>query len=513
MKLGNQTTSDKQVGNSAKAKRSLLTFTNQTIQSILPFSTEIACRKNDPLKLHGGEQRSIYYVHKGAIEVSYTDKGTKITVALIGAGQFFGEIGFFDGGSRVRDIKAMQDSNIRVFNEDALLDLQEHDPVLYGNFISYLAQSICKKFRRVLEEREPLSNYAASLSTRRRSRNYTESQPIQKTLLQSDEWRLINHHVEKIKSRFFDLSYALQKDSTPEISEDHRAECYSILSSFSDNLGNFKDILKHPEDENVLWGYLFKEAFPFIMRSRFAERAYYKPKGYAGDFLMMEHIYLNQPEGDGKIGKLVDAWLLQRPGTKAIRGRRKLLSGQLETISRQRLEQGETIQIMNLACGPNRELFDFLSNCDYSSKIEALCVDIDSEALQYTNQHVNTFPHMASIRFMNENLVKWALGKVSQNIGMQDIIYSAGLSDYLDRKLFQALVSRCHEHLKPGGQLVIGNFAPFDDQLFMDHILQWELIYRTEDELKELFIDTPFGKNVRIISEQEQVNLFAVATK
>ena len=131
----------------SKPKRSLLAFTNKTIRSILPFSTEIFCRKNDPLELHGEEQRSIYYVLKGAIEVSYTDKGTKITVALIGAGQFFGEIGFFDGGSRVRDIKAIQDSNIRVFSENSLLDLQEQDPVLYGNFISYLARSICKKFR------------------------------------------------------------------------------------------------------------------------------------------------------------------------------------------------------------------------------------------------------------------------------------------------------------------------------------------------------------------------------
>ena len=59
--------------------------------------------------------------------------------------------------------------------------------------------------------------------------------------------------------------------------------------------------------EEVMWGYVFKEIFPYFMRSRFAERAYFKPKGYAGDFLMMEHIYADTPKGEGKLGEIVDA--------------------------------------------------------------------------------------------------------------------------------------------------------------------------------------------------------------
>jgi len=40
--------------------------------------------------------KTFYYVAKGTVEVSYTDQNdTRITVALIGEGEFFGEIGFF----------------------------------------------------------------------------------------------------------------------------------------------------------------------------------------------------------------------------------------------------------------------------------------------------------------------------------------------------------------------------------------------------------------------------------
>ena len=84
---------------------------------------------------------------------------------------------------------------------------------------------------------------------------------------------------------------------------------------------------------------------------------------------------------------------------------------------------------------------------DAGQRVTALCVDIDSEALRHTNQHVNIFPHRASVRLMSENVIKWAIGRVRHHIEPQDIIYSSGLCDYLDPRLFRALICRCHEHL------------------------------------------------------------------
>jgi hypothetical protein len=60
---------------------------------------------------------------------------------------------------------------------------------------------------------------------------------------------------------------------------------------------------------------------------------------------------------------------------------------------------------------------------------------------------------------------------------------------------------------------LLGNFNHYPDSLFLDKLLKWELIYRTEEDLQELFTPTPFGDKVTIIAEPNQVNLFAVATK
>ena len=169
---------------------------------------------------------------------------------------------------------------------------------------------------------------------------------------------------------------------------------------------------------------------------------------------------------------------------------------------------------MNLACGSNRELFDFLADCPYTEQIAAVCVDADPRALEYTHRHVDTFPHRASVKLMTDNVVRWALGRVRHNFGLHDVIYSAGLTDYLDDRICVSLINRSYDCLVEGGTLIIGNFGhENDNRAFLDHILQWRLIHRSSEELLDVFSRTRFGAHVEILAEENGVNLFAVATK
>ncbi len=484
------------------------------LDSVLVFANIRHFSVGEPILSPENPTNAFYYLVSGTVEVSYTDRvDTRITVALIGEGEFFGEIGYFDGESRVRNIQATDKARVGIFDDGVMAKLQTANPGIFVDFLLFLTQAICGKFRRIAGEREPIAGYADSLSTRHSSR-YTEAKPLPSILINSSQWHNISSRMEAFKTELFNLSHTLQK-AEAEGKQDPESEtrCHAVLAELNTSLPEFAQTMAGTNYEGVMWGYVFKEIFPYFMRSHFAERAYFKPKGYAGDFLMMEHIYANIPKGEGKLGEIIDAFCLQRPGSLAIRGRRILLKEQLMQRSAAIHAQGKTTRIMNLACGPNRELFDFLADCDYSETIEALCVDIDSEALQYTNQYVNIFPHRASIRLMSENVIKWALGRAKHHIEPLDIIYSAGLCDYLDPRLFRALITRCHDQLKPGGTLLLGNFTFYPDSLFLDKLLKWELIYRTEDDLREIFAPTPFGDNIEILVEQSGVNLFAMAIK
>ncbi|WDP92024.1 MAG: cyclic nucleotide-binding domain-containing protein [Desulfobacter sp.] len=483
---------------------------NQTADRILPYFKSIQCSSNSEIVIGGDKASALYYLKTGAVEVSYRSQNTKIVVALIGEGNFFGEIGFFDDISRVRDIRATIPSEILVLEKQEMDRIQDEDPVLFGSFMVFLAQRICNKFRRILSERDPLASYAESLSTGQRKMG--ESKPLPDEFFKTREGRQIKSSVDEFKSRMFDLSYEIQKHYREEIPEESREEGYRCLDNLHEWLRSNGPSMEQSPNADTVWSYIFKEVFPYFMRSRYLERAYFKPKGYAGDCNMIEMIYANKANGDGKIGLLIDQWCLESASCRAVRGRRRLLGRYLKTFCDEKQMQGEPIRIMPLACGPSRELCDFLDQCEYRTKIEVLCVDIDPEALEMSAKNLDTVGRDCDIRFMNENLIKWAIGSTDQDFGKKDIIYSAGLLDYLDDGLFSSFVTRCHQQLRPGGRLIVGNFAAGPDRIFMDHIIDWKLICRDKSDFHRLFAETPFGPDITVVGEEEGINLFAVAT-
>ena len=150
-----------------------------TIRAVLPFAEPFFCRANENVLRHGSESRCFFYVERGTVEVSYSEQGTKILVSLIGAGNFFGEIGFFDGTSRVRDIRAPEEAVILRFDPETLSRIEKERPSLYGQFLTVIIRKVCTKFRGILEEQAPLNAYGASLAAGRRSFSMPKALPEQ----------------------------------------------------------------------------------------------------------------------------------------------------------------------------------------------------------------------------------------------------------------------------------------------------------------------------------------------
>jgi extracellular factor (EF) 3-hydroxypalmitic acid methyl ester biosynthesis protein len=63
--------------------------------------------------------------------------------------------------------------------------------------------------------------------------------------------------------------------------------------------------------------------------------------------------------------------------------------------------------------------------------------------------------------------------------------------------------------------VIIGNVVPSNPtRVFMDHVLEWVLIHRSEDELRSLFGHSRFGTApVRFRLEPAGVDLFAFCQK
>ena len=101
-----------------------------------------------------------------------------------------------------------------------------------------------------------------------------------------------------------------------------------------------------------------------------------KPHGYAGDFEIIDRIYLRHITDDPSL-KSWDTYYHQQSATKAVRNRKdyfhKLLDKQKETR--------EASRILNVGSGPARCVFEWLG-ANATAQVAFECIDIDENAVR-----------------------------------------------------------------------------------------------------------------------------------
>jgi len=86
-----------------------------------------------------------------------------------------------------------------------------------------------------------------------------------------------------------------------------------------------------------------------------------------------------------------------------------------------------------------------------------------------------------------------------------DLVYAAGLYDYLPTSVTQKLTRALFDALQPGGSLLIGNFLPdIATAGFMEAVMDWWLIYRSQAELLQLTAGLPERQlgHIRVFTDE-----------
>jgi len=251
----------------------------------------------------------------------------------------------------------------------------------------------------------------------------------------------------------------------------------------------------------------------YFLYGEFIKWSYEKPFGYAGDFKIIDDIYQNNPRTIG-FDRLWDNYFQQLSATKAIRERKeaikKVISGYIKN------NKGRKIRIMNLASGPAREIKDLLVSDlpDTFAQVEFDCYDIDVRSIEYAKKLVNS-PH--KVNFIQKNAIRLALkNDIRREINSTyDLIYSLGLFDYLDERPASRLVSNLRNILNPDGIMVIANVADKynnSSSAWMEWVADWNLIYRSKDEFKKIFLDAGFSSaELKLVLQHNKVVQYCFA--
>lgn len=239
-----------------------------------------------------------------------------------------------------------------------------------------------------------------------------------------------------------------------------------------------------------------------------------KPLGYAGDYKIMEDIYLNSPKTAG-YGRLFDNYFQMSAISIAVRNRKEDLKANIRSFVRDC--NGRQIRIMNLACGASREIKELF---DEDKKLLATvtfdCVDFENKALHYARNLLRDF---SNVNFIRENVLRLAITKKVTNLftNKYQFIYSLGLFDYLNRRTCVKLLKNLKELLYEEGILFIANVRDryYNPSVFyMEWAGDWDLVYKDDKEFKSLFIEAGFSENkIKRLYEQQGVLQYIKAQK
>jgi len=272
--------------------------------------------------------------------------------------------------------------------------------------------------------------------------------------------------------------------------------------------------------------FIHREFFQKRLRSHLAKsalckRSLTKPLGYAGDYEMMNIIYRNTFEGEDLFSQILNKVDCEGSASKAVRNRRFFLFSKIrDQILNAPEDRG--IRIMSIACGPALEFYDVLRSFEgmpLNTGIEFIAIDQDFLALEDARRRVESaakgHPHIRT-RFEQDNIKRMIVDSCNSRelYHDADLIYSAGLFDYLSNRASTRLIEKLYSFLKPGGILIIGNFGTYNPQRFiMEFGGEWFLIYRSEEDLKALAAGLPGSPRLLVEKEPEGVNLFMVIKK
>jgi SAM-dependent methyltransferase len=226
------------------------------------------------------------------------------------------------------------------------------------------------------------------------------------------------------------------------------------------------------------------ELWPILGETEIMQRSIAKPRGYAGDHLLIDAFYTGRA-AQGAVGRLLDEMVLGCAAGRAVVERKRFVARWLE----ERLRHQPKALVADIACGPCRLEREVL---DSGAAARFVSLDSDEGALAYARAVVGAG---APVELWHENALRVARDPgAAEPMRGADLVVSLGLFDYLPARIAARLLAALRRAARPGAELLIGNFAADNpSRTFMEWFGDWHLIHRTEDEFLAIFRDAGFS--------------------
>ncbi len=248
----------------------------------------------------------------------------------------------------------------------------------------------------------------------------------------------------------------------------------------------------------------------FLHQDPFTYRAFSKPRGYAGDAVMMDYIYGREecwpvPAGTSALGQRIFEYTTGSSASEAVRARRGFIADFVDDLA----DEVQRPHVLSVASGHLREAG--LAAAVRRRRIgRYVALDADPASLEEVERSYGPFGiqavHASVRQLLSRDLA----------LGQFDLAYSTGLFDYLHLAAARRLSHALFRMLRPGGRLLVANFLPGIQAVgYMESYMDWRLVYRTRREMLEVADDIPQKhiRDIRLFAEENENIIFLQVTR
>jgi extracellular factor (EF) 3-hydroxypalmitic acid methyl ester biosynthesis protein len=270
-----------------------------------------------------------------------------------------------------------------------------------------------------------------------------------------------------------------------------------VRPQMTDLFGRFERAAAKVTPDNLMIHRSFaqRELHPLILCGPLVYRSYTKPLGYAGDYEMVNMLLRNAMEGPSIYAMVINAYFLRMDIADGHRNRIEKLVDTLQRETRRVTAEDRPLRALNIGCGPVDELVRFIGREPLADRCEFTLVDFNAETLSYARQKIDAakrsarrYPKVHFVhRSVNDLLKESSRTGFLESFGDQDLVYCAGLFDYLSDRICQRLLGAFYETVVTDGMVVATNVHPRHTAVAtLSELAEWSLILRTEAEMKAL---------------------------
>ena len=233
-----------------------------------------------------------------------------------------------------------------------------------------------------------------------------------------------------------------------------------------------------------------------LMQDPLTERSFTQPRGYAGDSKLLDMVYSPNKYDlthTSEIGKRLFKYTTRTPLSRTLCRRMKLIAEYIDKFA----EEVPKASVLSVASGHCRE-------ADYSTALKSkslerfVALDHDAMSLETLQNNYGEFG-LEPCELNVKDLIKG-----SHNLGKFDLIYSAGLYDYLSTRFAQKLTQCLYDMLKPGGKLLLINIAAqYDEVGYLESYMNWSMIGR--DKLDTIDLAGTVQTNEKAVIQLKEI--------